>query len=1007
MWKPLLKEGALVDVSLLDRLILCFNNNPSDKIAKESLEKFVCRSDVINFIIHSLESKPTPKTTFYLLLSMINYIKNYWDLENPHRNEVKEYFLNYLNVLLPTNNYENITKCNQIIVAIATAEWPIHWPELFPILFNYSTQSQELCLNFLRIISILSTDINQFALESGIKSARAGEMNAAFSENIDNILNIIMPIITNPSNHSSILVKTCLSTFLSISQRMDPSTIFTTNILSQIIDLYIQSEFIVEAILILGEVLSLFYIPDEYFEMLSEIFKVLVLSLNSIFFEDYDFNTIPEYLSGLLSITIPSFLDQYHDQIENSNYSPFLNQMLKWILLLTHVANGETFEKCVNFWHDICQRVILDLTSRTPSIYQYYISIIPEIRELLILRIVSPFEISKSDDESPKLVSYVSHGSLYHLMKETLIYITNIDSKEMINYLNHLMTLISESSEFNSNLYNSFSWTVGSMVTALNEQSDRQFILNLLEFSFSYIQAATNDEQKEIISLGTSFFCSQLTRFYIRDDELLQKVILSLFDFLGDENYNLKLFTLESFKLIINQCRLQFVKKPNPELKSIAEEIFDFYPMIYPTLPPSGKVQFIELMSKLSRSFQEEELRISTSNIIISFLDEEFLNSFNHFQVTDLSTIKQFCYCLNNHSIAATSLSIIYFNYFTQHINKLIELSFKINSVLTNILNSTTKKKLLGVLNSIEFTSLYETNNEIFILLSKFTLSGNNSEQIEQIIIKIFIEQILPQYNQLLPHVRSYKILNLLNSIIIKCGKNILNYLNPIMTLLYTPTLDMIKDNYDEFPNFRIEFYNLLLTIFRHLIDNFPNIEQEIIIEFIESVKWGASHPQHDISLICIQTIRELLKLIKERTSNEFQEQFFTYFIIDLFKFIFEILTDTRHKFAFNLEVNIIEFLLNINILYDLREQLLNQLIELFPTVHPDELLIFLTNLFLKRDNLRNLTELLEDFLITVKHILKYDPDFINERKNNALNVIKEQLKDLPGLEEQINNIDE
>jgi len=999
MWNSV-TQNSTIDVKMLDRLTDVCTKVGNDKNSSDALLQYINRIDVPSFFIPVLESDISPKSIFYTLKAMKNYVTKYWSIDLPQRDEIKDFLLHYSCKLVEINKHENITMCNQVIVAIASHEWPQYWVNFMDNILEMSKSSQSQCMNALSIITILATDINEFATESGIKSARAGEMNAAFSENINNILETIVPIILNPSSNDKAVVKQALEAFYSICPRIDSSEIFKSDIIPQIITLYMTTNFSSEVIRILAHIVTQSFIPEEYYQLIPQIFDVIIDSLSEIITETFDFSHIPDHLSCLLSHTMPSFIEQYSEAIENEQHGFKECQLLHWIILLTRSSIDDTFEKCIDFWHSSVQRICNEMRSRNSIIYSIYEPVLSDLRQLLIEKVVVPVEVIKNDEDDELLLkSNVSFGNLYQNMKETLVLLTHIDSRAMIKILSEIMKVIEESQVFEEALFLSLCYAGGAIINALSEQVDKQFVFCLLEFVFGISSNAVDDEMKTSMVSGVTFFVSQLSKYLIRDDELLTNLLQSLFVFLSDGTDISKILTIYTFQQIANQCRSQLTNNQKSQSTALVEGICQEFGSYFAVLPPTANHILIEVLGKLIRMFSDENSRIICSESIFSTIDSNLQELIGPISPSEVSMMKLLINSLRNQTAAASSMSTLFFTHFAPYIPQIINLYVDTLRV-TNTLVRASQSNMSNMLSSIEYRTLLSLQGELLILMSAFTSGGGSFPDIESIVIKPLIETLFPMYHESFVQSRSPKFFHLLSQIVSKCGNSFLPYVDALMTYVYQPTIDMIREEFDSYYYLRNPFYSFLHVLIRHASGILKHDNYNLIIELIGAIKWGTMHPQHEISVLGIQILQEVLRVSMFKNNEEFAAEFFSSLGVELFVFVFEILTDTKHKFAFSEQVNLIKELLQIPQIYEKREEILESIIELFPNVPPQSVSGFLIELFQKRESSKDIREMLEDFLITVRHILKTDPDLLAEQKKEALLKIREQIKELEGIEE-------
>lgn len=119
-----------------------------------------------------------------------------------------------------------------------------------------------------------------------------------------------------------------------------------------------------------------------------------------------------------------------------------------------------------------------------------------------------------------------------------------------------------------------------------------------------------------------------------------------------------------------------------------------------------------------------------------------------------------------------------------------------------------------------------------------------------------------------------------------------------IMENVFECTLDMINKDFSEFPEHRVEFFNLLRAINLHCFSALLKLDNRQFKYVIDSCSWAFKHNNRDVEAAGLNMCLELINNIAETdvsTSNAFFQQFFVSVLQD----VFFVLTDTDHKAGF------------------------------------------------------------------------------------------------------------
>jgi hypothetical protein len=114
---------------------------------------------------------------------------------------------------------------------------------------------------------------------------------------------------------------------------------------------------------------------------------------------------------------------------------------------------------------------------------------------------------------------------------------------------------------------------------------------------------------------------------------------------------------------------------------------------------------------------------------------------------------------------------------------------------------------------------------------------------------------------------------------------------------------------------------------------------------------------------------------------------------VQLLSFGFQLMTDRQHKFAFQVQVELIKCLLQVPNMNELATEIMQMMIGLFPQRSPQELFEFMMNLFQAVGNDSLFFTLCKEFMISVINVLPQDPYLIAEQKEKVLSEAGEKFK--------------
>ena len=205
---------------------------------------------------------------------------------------------------------------------------------------------------------------------------------------------------------------------------------------------------------------------------------------------------------------------------------------------------------------------------------------------------------------------------------------------------------------------------------------------------------------------------------------------------------------------------------------------------------------------------------------------------------------------------------------------------------------------------------------EILKLIEVFIDKAEDLQSVRTQMVPQLLDSVLVDYNRNVPGARDAEVLKCMTTMIAKlsvCGckavsvRIVTNLISQalmedqvpiIMENVFECTLEMINKDFSEFPEHRVEFFNLLRAINLHCFPALLKLDNRQFKFVIDSCLWASKHDNRDVETAGLNMCLELINNIAEtdvQTSNAFFNQFF----ITVLQDVFFVLTDQDHKAGF------------------------------------------------------------------------------------------------------------
>jgi len=186
------------------------------------------------------------------------------------------------------------------------------------------------------------------------------------------------------------------------------------------------------------------------------------------------------------------------------------------------------------------------------------------------------------------------------------------------------------------------------------------------------------------------------------------------------------------------------------------------------------------------------------------------------------------------------------------------------------------------------------------------------SEEMHRIVehfVPPLVEYVLTDYQNNHPDTRDPEVLSLFAAIIHKAGDVITEQVPRVLGAVFECTLAMITTNMEDFPEHRINFFNLLKEINHSCFRALFLIPGDVFKVLIDSIVWAIKHRERNIADTGLTILLEMLRNLDGL--QDVANQFYLQFLLSLTHDIFTVLTDKEHEPGFKLQCAILQHLVS------------------------------------------------------------------------------------------------
>lgn len=1048
----LLDPNIEFDIALLDKVVSTAYDpsNPQRSAANDVLMKLQENPDLWTKADGILERAQNPQSRFFGLQILDDAIRVRWKiLPAEQREGIKSYVVG--KVIAMSSSEESmsrervfINKLNLTLVQILKQEWPHNWPNFIPDLVGSSKTSEVLCENNMQILKLLSEEVFDFSrgqmVTEKVKKMK-DSLNGEFSKIYE-----LCEFILEHSQRPSLLTVT-LTTLQRFLTWIPLGYIFKTNLIDALLDKFFpEPMFRNDTLDCLAEIGSLSDLEPEYDPLFRKLFDRFLQQLGKLF--TVDTNLAPAYEKGSeedcifiqrLALFLTGFFKAHLKAMETPESQQNLLTGLTYLVRVSEVPDTEIFKICLEAWHMLANNLyqaehnyatngggsggVLNLSGGGGSMNGngtggrkfMYGPVLTGARQVMISNMAKPEEVLIVEDENGDIVRETTKDTdviaQYKTMRETLVYLTHLNCDDTESLMLVKLTAQVNGTQWSWNNLNTLCWAIGSISGAMSEEEEKRFLVTVIKDLLGMCEHKKGKDNKAVVASNIMYVVGQYPRFLKAHWKFLKTVVNKLFEFMHEVHPGVQDMACDTFLKIATKCKRKFVTLQADETVPFICELVENLQTIISDLEPHQVQSFYESVGcmlndkgpavGIDRPVMLGKLMDLPNRTWRMIMDQAVTNVET---LVDPNTIKEVIKILKSNNRVCHAVGPLFTvqlqKFFLDMLNVYKVYSERISAAITQQGAIATQMSLTRTMRSAK--------KEVLRLLNVFIDKSGPPEAEPRAVAQGFIppvlDPILGDYQRNIAGARDPEVLMLFTTVVEKLKSHVVDDVPRIMESIFECTLTMITENFEDFPEHRIRFYQFLKAVNLHCFPalfNIPPTHQKLVID---SVVWAMKHTERNIANTGLEILHELL-LNVGRNPN-IAQGFYQQYLLALIQDVFAVLTDRLHKSGFKMHSTLLRHMFHLVQmnqvtvpLFDterapmgqtnpvfLRDHISNLLITSFPNVTKMQVSTFLDGMFDLKMDLQNFKTLLRDFLIQLKEFsLEDNTGLFNEEKELEL----------------------
>ena len=164
-------------------------------------------------------------------------------------------------------------------------------------------------------------------------------------------------------------------------------------------------------------------------------------------------------------------------------------------------------------------------------------------------------------------------------------------------------------------------------------------------------------------------------------------------------------------------------------------------------------------------------------------------------------------------------------------------------------------------------------------MIETYINQADNLQEIVRDLVQPLFGAVLEDYSSNVPDARDAEVLRCLTALVSKAGHLIPDGVVLILQNVFECTLDMIKNDFVEYPEHRVEFYKLLKEINAKSFQGLLQLSGEAFQSLINAALWAFKHNNREVEDNGLSLTLELIENVEKLGDTPFTKAFYENFI--------------------------------------------------------------------------------------------------------------------------------
>ena len=1005
----------------------------NQKQAQSVLNRFQEHPESWKFVDNILSNSTNPQSK-YIALSCLNKLIQYrWKMiPEEERIGIRNFIVNMIISLCnDETEFETqralINKIDLTLVSILKQEWPHNWPEFIPEVVASSRSSYNVCENNMIVLKLLSEEVFDYSQDQ-LTQAKAQQLRISMKNEFEKIFKLCYEVL-DKTTKSSLVIAT-LNVLLRYIQWIPSNYIYQTNLLD-----ILSTKFLAPvdtraiALKCLTEISTL---PEEnaktllfFKNTMEQFYNIVPITTNLK--ESYKVaSTADQSFLQDMAMFLCSYLGNHLSVLEqHQEAKDLLQNALIYLLQLSRIEERELFKTCLDFWQIFVHQLFVETRNlpnnelspmmqltygstikagssggapdpaelaKFPLRQHQYADILSRLRLVIIENMARPEEVLVVENDEGEIVrEFVKESDtiqLYKSMREVLVYLTHLNVIDTEQIMIEKLSRQLDESEWSWQNINTLCWAIGSISGAMNEDMEKRFLVNVIKDLLSLTEMKRGKDNKAVVASNIMYIVGQYPRFLKAHWKFLKTVVNKLFEFMHETHEGVQDMACDTFIKITTKCKRHFVVVQQNEREPFINEIIRDIQSITEDLQPQQVHTFYEACGIIVSAQNNKEARNKLLSELMALPNMAWTSIIQQAGqdptlLTNTETVKIIANIIKTNVAVCKALGP---GFYPQLGGLYVDMLSLYKAVSSMISDAVAKDGIIAT-KTPKVRGLRTIKKEILKMIETYINQAENLEEIVRDLTSSLFGAVLEDYSSNVPDARDAEVLRCMTALVAKVGPLIPDGVVLILQNVFECTLDMIKNDFVEYPEHRVEFYKLLKEINAKSFQGLLQLSGEAFQSLINAALWAFKHNNRDVEDNGLSLTLNLIENVEHLGDTPFTKAFYENFYFQILSDTLYVFTQPDHKAGFRYQAQLLAQLIHLvedNVikypLYtssqapegtsnsDYLKQYLSQLLSsAFDNLQPEQLTNFLKVITSVYDDLFKFKATLRDFLVQLK----------------------------------------